>query len=72
MPIDDEPRSPCVRQCCLDDDAVCLGCGRHIDEITAWHGADAAARRVILERAAARRERRGGGIPAFPPRPRTR
>ena len=28
--------SPCVRNCCLDDDDVCLGCFRHIDEITSW------------------------------------
>lgn len=27
--------SPCVRNCCLDDD-LCLGCFRSIDEIIAW------------------------------------
>ena len=25
--------SPCVRNCCLDENEVCIGCGRHIDEI---------------------------------------
>ena len=25
-----------MRNCCLDDDDVCLGCFRHIDEITSW------------------------------------
>ncbi|PKG81602.1 DUF1289 domain-containing protein [Colwellia sp. 75C3] len=28
--------SPCVRNCCLDGDDLCLGCFRHIDEIVAW------------------------------------
>jgi len=28
--------SPCVRNCCLDENDVCLGCGRHINEILAW------------------------------------
>ncbi len=28
--------SPCIRACCLDDDDVCLGCFRSLDEITAW------------------------------------
>jgi hypothetical protein len=58
------PPSPCVRNCCLDEGDVCLGCGRHIDEILAWHGADAAQRSAILATAQARvdarlRRRRG-------------
>jgi len=28
--------SPCVRNCCLNAKDICLGCGRHIDEITGW------------------------------------
>ncbi|TWX52454.1 DUF1289 domain-containing protein [Colwellia hornerae] len=28
--------SPCIRNCCLNGDDVCLGCFRHIDEILAW------------------------------------
>jgi predicted Fe-S protein YdhL (DUF1289 family) len=60
----DLPASPCVRNCCLDDGDVCLGCGRHLAEILAWHQADADARRAILgqaaQRLAARRERLAG------------
>jgi predicted Fe-S protein YdhL (DUF1289 family) len=48
------PASPCVRNCCLDGDDVCLGCGRSLDEILAWHRADAAGREAILATAAAR------------------
>ncbi len=29
-------QSPCVRNCCLNGDDICLGCFRHIDEIVAW------------------------------------
>ena len=49
--------SPCIRTCCLDDD-VCLGCGRHLCEITGWLQADDDERRAILARAAERRRLR--------------
>jgi predicted Fe-S protein YdhL (DUF1289 family) len=48
--------SPCVRNCCLDDDDICLGCHRSIEEIIAWGPADSAERRAILERAARRKQ----------------
>lgn len=50
--------SPCVRQCCLDEQDVCLGCGRHLDEILAWHAAGDAVRQQILALAAERRRQR--------------
>ena len=28
--------SPCIRNCCLNDDDVCLGCNRTLDEILRW------------------------------------
>ncbi|MEW6990662.1 DUF1289 domain-containing protein [Colwelliaceae bacterium 6441] len=30
--------SPCVRNCCLNAEDICLGCFRHINEITGWQG----------------------------------
>ena len=33
-----EVPSPCIRQCALDDNQVCLGCGRTLDEIRRWAG----------------------------------
>ncbi len=57
------PASPCIRQCCLDDADECLGCGRTLEEIKAWHGADAAGRAGILDAAAARREARARRFP---------
>jgi predicted Fe-S protein YdhL (DUF1289 family) len=32
--------NPCKRNCCLNDDRVCLGCGRSLPEILEWHHAD--------------------------------
>lgn len=48
------PASPCVRNCCLDDAQVCLGCGRKLEEILEWHQASATRRGEILVDAAQR------------------
>lgn len=29
--------SPCTRQCAVDSENVCLGCGRTVREIRIWH-----------------------------------
>jgi len=59
--------SPCVDRCCLDDDDVCLGCGRHVREIIEWSSAGNERRLAIREAAAARAAARkpGDGYP-FP------
>ena len=28
--------SPCVRNCCLNEEDVCMGCGRALEEIRSW------------------------------------
>lgn len=30
------PPSPCVRNCTLNDQDICLGCGRTLGDITSW------------------------------------
>lgn len=50
--------APCVRNCCLDEHDVCLGCGRHFDEIRQWHDLSVEQRRELLEVAAQRRQAR--------------
>jgi len=52
--------SPCRRQCCLDAQDICLGCGRSLAEILAWGKADGAARRAICAAAQTRLGERGG------------
>ena len=47
--------SPCVRNCCLNDEDVCLGCGRSLQEITRWSAVNNEDKQVILVVAAERR-----------------
>lgn len=49
-------QSPCVRNCCLDDNDICLGCFRSILEITQWGTANNQERTAILLNAKNRRE----------------
>ena len=50
--------SPCVRNCCLDDNDVCLGCFRTITEICGWSAASEAEKAEILARCGLRRQDR--------------
>jgi len=52
--------SPCIRKCTLDDDDICVGCFRSLDEICAWGGASNGERREVLELALARRQLKAG------------
>jgi predicted Fe-S protein YdhL (DUF1289 family) len=47
-------KSPCCRNCCLDMQDVCLGCGRTYTEIIAWHSVDDEGKLIILAAAKAR------------------
>lgn len=55
--------SPCIRVCCLDDDDVCLGCYRTLNEITGWAAMSEPDKSECLSRCAERQakdaERRG-------------
>ena len=42
--------SPCVRNCCLDEDGVCMGCGRLLAEIVGWSDASDEERMAVVER----------------------
>lgn len=47
--------SPCVRNCCLNEQDICLGCFRHLDEIIQWGNASNSAKQVIVIAANARK-----------------
>ena len=53
--IDSATQSPCVRNCCLDDDLICLGCFRSLEEIKEWGLVDDQRRRSILRNAMQRK-----------------
>jgi uncharacterized protein len=61
--IDGVP-SPCVRNCCLDENNVCLGCSRSISEICGWSEASDREKREILARCRIRHEQRHGKLKA--------
>ncbi|WP_074497912.1 MULTISPECIES: DUF1289 domain-containing protein [Thalassotalea] len=50
MKIDSKTLSPCIRNCCLDNKDVCIGCGRHVDEIVGWRNFSDAQKYQILDR----------------------
>jgi predicted Fe-S protein YdhL (DUF1289 family) len=50
--------SPCVRNCCLDDGDICMGCFRSLTEICSWTASSPAEKTAILQRCAERREQR--------------
>ena len=43
----EQPKSPCISVCVLDDDDVCLGCYRSADEITDWFMASDEEKRAV-------------------------
>ncbi|MBV4533133.1 DUF1289 domain-containing protein [Pseudomonas sp. SWRI107] len=40
--------SPCVSVCALDEQDICTGCQRTVDEITRWGSMDNQQRRAVL------------------------
>jgi uncharacterized protein len=46
--------SPCVRNCCLDVDDVCLGCYRSLSEIVGWTAATDREKTATLMRCRSR------------------
>ena len=51
-------QSPCVRNCCLDENDVCLGCGRTLEDILRWRSATDEERESMLVLAKNRRMQR--------------
>lgn len=47
--------SPCVRNCCLDDKDMCLGCFRMLDEILIWSTASPQQQFDIVQACATRK-----------------
>ncbi|NOU21551.1 MAG: DUF1289 domain-containing protein [Methyloglobulus sp.] len=54
MPNEPVP-SPCIRNCCLNEEDVCVGCFRSLPEIVGWADADNSTRQTILNNTGSRR-----------------
>jgi hypothetical protein len=48
--------SPCIRNCCLNHQEVCLGCFRTLHEITQWTYLDTSEKQAVIECASARKK----------------
>ena len=57
---DSPAKSPCMGNCCLDDELTCLGCFRSLEEIKEWGVVDNQRRRIILQNATRRSEAAAG------------
>lgn len=55
--VEDIP-SPCVRNCCLDNAEVCLGCFRSLAEILLWNRATGGQKQAILAQSLSRKNSR--------------
>jgi predicted Fe-S protein YdhL (DUF1289 family) len=49
-------QSPCVNNCCLDENDICLGCFRSIDEIMGWYEATNEQKVIVLTHCEQRRK----------------
>ncbi len=56
MIIVDPIASPCVSNCCLNQEDICLGCFRSLEEILAWRAANNEQRQGFLDLAIHRKE----------------
>lgn len=48
--------SPCIRNCCLDKNDICLGCFRSLEEIIQWTQIDEQTRQSFLANAKMRKQ----------------
>jgi predicted Fe-S protein YdhL (DUF1289 family) len=58
------PMSPCISICTLDEDKVCMGCKRTLDEIRGWAKLDGEEQWTLIaeleQRQASRRDNKAG------------
>jgi len=48
--------SPCVRNCCLNEKDICLGCFRHLEEIKQWSVFSESERVMVLKKTELRKK----------------
>ena len=47
--------SPCVRNCCINEEDICLGCFRSFDEILQWSASSEQQKQTVLDLTKVRR-----------------
>lgn len=46
--VNNKELSPCIRNCCLDENDICVGCYRHILEIIGWQNKSTNQRKLTV------------------------
>ena len=54
--INKQNLSPCIRNCCLNEGDICLGCFRSLSEIIGWQNKSLTEQQSILVNCAQRKE----------------
>ena len=54
--MEEEVVSPCIRNCCLDKQDVCVGCFRTLQQIIDWTRLTQIEKRQVLQECAKRRD----------------
>ena len=57
--------SPCISKCCLDDEDICIGCFRSMDEILVWGKSTNEERHEIIERTNIRKQQHAVKYPVL-------
>jgi len=47
---------PCIKKCCLNENDVCLGCFRTLDDMRCWHTSSKEEKTKILQLAELRQQ----------------
>jgi len=55
----EQPASPCVSICRLNDEDICVGCHRTAEEIQSWSYLDRDQKIIVLDRCADRANKQG-------------
>lgn len=58
----DEIKSPCISVCALNDDGVCIGCWRDVEEIAGWREFSNPQKQEVLKKAVARARESGNWL----------
>lgn len=48
--------TPCIRQCCLNENDICMGCFRTLDDMKIWRKSTQKEKLEMLQHAKVRRE----------------
>ncbi|MBZ0244144.1 MAG: DUF1289 domain-containing protein [Bacteroidales bacterium] len=58
-------KSPCQLICTYDEDRICIGCYRSLEEVANWDGYTEEEKRKVLDNTMKRREEKGGSYYGF-------